>query len=88
MKVSKTWIISFVSMLVLQYAPVVEQYVPQLVAYLAGVLPEPFNALVGGIVPPLIAWLVTVVISWARNQGVKDATVVNPATGLKVLWKK
>ncbi len=81
---SKTYWITLLSTLILQYAGAATEYVQKIAEYAAAFVPPPFNLLVAGVVPVVLSWLITVAVVWARNNAVKEGTIASPATGRKL----
>lgn len=88
---SKTWLISMISSMVLQYAPLLDGHTPTVVALLTGIAPAWLDPLILVVVPAVISWFVTILLTWARNDAVKSSTLASPLLGtksnMKKLWK-
>ena len=85
---SKTWFISMISQLIIQYGAAAESYIPTLTGWLVAFIPEPFASITAQVVPLILSWLITMALMWARNDAVKKGTKASVLTGKKSLWEK
>lgn len=84
---SKTWLLGLALGAVPQVVAFIEGQTPTLVLLLQGVAPGYLDPLIAGVVPVVSAWGTAILLTMARNDGVKSGTIANPAIGTKKLWK-